>query len=386
MPEWAYLILGILLGAVIGWLFGQRQRANAANKYLEEERESHRKNLESLGDSLRDSFSTLSFEAFKKIQPEFLERATATVKPLEEHLKIYQQRLGESKSEHDKTFVQIQEHLKQLATQSQTLSDETIHLREILSSNQARGRWGEETLRRVVEAAGMSAHCDFSEQTQQGDGKPDLVVRLPGDRIIVIDAKVPDLERLNEQDANDLGKRKKDLAQKLKGTIKDLANRDYPKQFSMALDYVVLFVPAESLFSSALEGDPDLITWAADKRIVISTPSSLIVFLRAVSMGWQQHAETQNARKIAVAAKELVNRITKFVEHLEDIRNSLVRANKSFDAAVGSYEKRVKPSGNRILELSEIAEKEMPELPPTTAHLREPSTPAKDSKDADGEE
>ena len=138
----------------------------------------------------------------------------------------------------------------------------------VLHSNQARGRWGEETLRRVVEAAGMSAHCDFTEQTQAGENRPDLIVRLPGDRVIIVDAKVPDFDFLNALETADAAKRAEALAAhaaKLKGTIKSLADRDYPGQFPNALDYVVLFVPAESLFSAALEGDHDLIVWAAEK-------------------------------------------------------------------------------------------------------------------------
>ena len=156
----------------------------------------------------------------------------------------------------------------------------------VLKSNQARGRWGEETLRRVVEAAGMSAHCDFSEQTQEGEAKPDLIVRLPGDRVIIVDAKVPDLDFLNALEAADPMKRAESLAAhaaKLKATIKALADRDYPRQFPNALDYVVLFVPAESLFSAALEGDHDLIVWAAEKRILLATPASLIALLRSVA-------------------------------------------------------------------------------------------------------
>src|SRR5204862_7381631 len=127
---------------------------------------------------------------------------------------------------------EVKKQLETLAVQSQTLSTETFALRKVLSSNQARGRWGEETLRRVVESAGMSAHCDFSEQTQAGDGKPDLVVRLPGERVIIVDSKVPDLDFLSATDIADPLKRSEALTQhaaKLKATIKSLAERDYPR-------------------------------------------------------------------------------------------------------------------------------------------------------------
>src|SRR5262249_120358 len=159
--------------------------------------------------------------------------------------------------------------------------------------------WGEETLRRVVEAAGMSVHCDFVEQTKEADKTPDMIVRLPGERIIIIDAKTPDLDFLAVLDNADLEKRTSSLqdhARKLKTTIKDLANRDYPSQFSNSLDYVVLFLPAESLFSAALEGDGDLLIWAASKRVMLATPASLIGLLRCVCISWQQFAQTENAR------------------------------------------------------------------------------------------
>ena len=169
----------------------------------------------------------------------------------------------------------------------------------------------------------MSAHCDFTEQTSSGENRPDLVVKLPGDRFIIVDAKVPDFDFLNALETAEPVKRAEALAAhaaKLKATIKALADRDYPRQFPNALDYVVLFVPAESLFSAALEGDHDLIVWAAEKRILLATPASLIALLRSVSVSWQQHAQTENAQKIAEAAQEFYARVVKFTEHFEKIR------------------------------------------------------------------
>ena len=192
----------------------------ATEKLINDQREMHEKSLrdakeaqeQALAD-LRAAFKALSVDTLRELQPQFIERVTETVaklqetgkgdltrreeaiktlvKPLEEQLKIYQQRLQQTESAQSTTLGEVKKHLETLAQQSQSLSNETLQLRRVLSSNQARGRWGEETLRRVVEAAGMSAHCDFSEQTQAGDSKPDLIVRLPGDRVIIVDAKVP---------------------------------------------------------------------------------------------------------------------------------------------------------------------------------------------------
>jgi DNA anti-recombination protein RmuC len=134
-------------------------------------------------------------------------------------------------------------------------------------------------------------------------------------------------------------------AGKLKATIKALADRDYPSQFPNALDYVVLFVPAESLFSAALEGDHDLIIWAANKRIMLATPASLIALLRSVSVSWQQHAQTENAQKIAAAAQEFYARVVTFTEHFDDIRDGLEKANSAYNKAAASFQSRVRPAG-----------------------------------------
>ena len=347
------------------------QRA-AHEKAMQEARENQKKTLA----DLRETFKALSTDALKETAPEFLRLAGETlarfqesakgdlekrqesirtlVKPLEEQLKIYQQRLQQSESTQSSTLGEVKKQLETLAGQSQALALETQQFRVVLKSNQARGRWGEETLRRVVEAAGMSAHCDFTEQTQEGDGKPDLVVRLPGDRVIIVDAKVPDLDFLGALDSADNAKRAESLAlhaAKLKSTIKALADRDYPTQFPNALDHVVLFLPAESLFSAALEGDRELIVWAAGKRILLATPASLIALLRSVSVSWQQHAQNENAQEIAEAAREFYNRVVIFTKHLEKIRVGLQVANESFDDAAASFQTRVRPAGERLAEL-----------------------------------
>ena len=376
-----------------------------ANKFLTEQRELHeRQALEAkatqdkaLAD-LREAFKALSADALKQTQPEFLRLANETlgkfaesakgdlsqrqeaiatlVKPLEEQLKTYQERLAQSETTQSKTLGEVRQHLESLAQQSQVLSTETLQLRRVLSSNQARGKWGEETLRRVVEAAGMSAHCVFTEQTQSDDKKPDMIVRLPGDRLIIVDAKVPDLDFLSALGTADETKRAESLAahaDKLRGTIKALADRDYPAQFPNALDHVVLFLPAESLFSAALEGDRELIVWAAERRIMLATPASLIALLRSVSVSWQQHEQTVNAREIADAAGELFARVAKFSEHFERIRSGLERANSAYNDAVGSYDRMVRPSGERLLKLgSASGGKALAEVEPIPDLLRPP--------------
>lgn len=336
-----------------------------------------RANQEKALAELRASFKALSLDTLRELQPQFIERVTETVarlqegakgdlaqrqqaiatlvEPLKQQLETYQKRLQQAETAQANTLGEVRQQLESLAQHSQSLAQETRQFRTVLKSNQARGRWGEETLRRVVEAAGMSAHCDFTEQTQAGDGKPDLVVKLPGERVIIVDAKVPDLDFLTALESADPARREESLAAhatKLKGTIKALAERDYPSQFPNALDHVVLFVPAESLFSAALEGDRDLIVWAASKRILLATPASLIALLRSVSVSWQQHAQTENAQKIAEAARELYARVVKFSEHFEKVRAGLEKANAAFNDAAASFQTRVRPAGERLTELA----------------------------------
>jgi DNA recombination protein RmuC len=300
------------------------------------------------------------------------------VEPLKQQLETYQQRLQQSETAQASTLGEVKKQLEALAQQSQSLANETQQFRMVLRSNQARGRWGEETLRRVVEAAGMSVHCDFDLQVKEGDSKPDLVVKLPGDRVIIVDAKVPDFDFLNALETADAIQRAESLAvhaSKLKNTIKALAERDYPRQFPNALDYVVLFLPAESLFSAALEGDHDLIIWAAAKRILLATPASLIALLRSVSVSWQQHAQTENARAIADAAQDLYARVATFTEHFEAIRVGLEKAGEAFNKSVGSYERMVRPAGEKIQKLrAAVGEKELADVKPLDATLRLPPT------------
>jgi DNA recombination protein RmuC len=368
---------------------------NAAEKLLEEQKSLQEKALA----DLREAFRALSADALKQSAPDFLRLAEQTfgkfqetakgdlaqrqeaiktlVEPLKQRLEDYQKRLQQSETAQSSTLGEVKKQLELLSQHSQSLAAETQQFRMVLKSNQARGRWGEETLRRVVEAAGMSAHCDFSEQAQAGDAKPDMIVRLPGERVIIVDAKVPDFDFLNALESADAAKRAESLtahAAKLKNTMLDLAKRDYPGQFANALDYVVLFLPAESLFSAALEGDRDLIVWAAERKILLATPASLIALLRSVSVSWQQHAQTENAQKIADAAREFYARVVKFTEHFEKIRAGLDRANAAFNDAAASFQTRLRPAGERLAELGGAgSSKNLTDVQPLDVALRPPT-------------
>ena len=410
-PEiFIYLLVGVALGAVIGWLVGTRKGAKAeaesraAEQRLEDQRE---KSAEQLV-ALKESFKALSADALKEAQPELVRLAGETlgklhesakgdlntskeavaklVAPLTQHLETYQQRLSESEKNRNTQLGALREQLATLSQNSKSLSSETEQLRMILNSSQARGKWGEETLRRVVEAAGLSSHCDFSEQPQAAEGRPDMIVHLPEGRHIVVDAKSPDLSFLTELESGNAAQRKTAIEQhgkKMRETIKALADRNYPQHIDGALDCVVMVVPAESLFSAALEGDPDLIVWAAGRRITLATPASLIALLRSVSVSWQYHSQSENARAIAGAAQELYNRLGTFLGHFDKIRAGLDRANKAYNNAVGSYERSIKPSGERVnkLQVGETEGKELPAVEPVAEVLRSLPAPIEDETD-----
>jgi DNA recombination protein RmuC len=379
----------------------------AERKLLEERRQDYERRLQEQREAqekaladLREAFRALSADALEKNAPQFLQMAEASfqklqetakgdlaqrqesiaglLKPLEEQLKTYQQRLAQSETAQSSTMGEVKKQLETLTNRSESLAQETEKFRTVLKSNQARGRWGEETLRRVVEAAGMSAHCDFSEQTHGEDGRPDLIVRLPGNRIIIVDSKVPDLDFIAALETADPEKRGLSLeahAAKLKETIKSLAARKYPAQFENALDHVVLFLPAESLFSAALEGDNELIVWAARQKIMLATPASLIGLLRAVSVSWDQQKQSENTRAISEAAQELYKRVATFSEHFARIRDGLAKAHDAFNDASGSWERMVRPQGEKLVKLGAVASKEIAELNPLETSLRLPANP-----------
>ena len=380
-------------------------RAVSSDQRLEEQRALHAEQLNNLRTDhdrnlaqMRDSFSALSSEALTQMQPQFLALANETLakqsevakgdlsqrqeaiagllKPVEELLRASQARLAQSETTQSAALGEVKKGMELLAQNSAGLAGETLQLRQVLGNSTARGRWGEETLRRTVEASGMSVHCDFVEQAQAGDARPDLIVKLPGNRVILVDAKCPDFGFLSALNQGDEVKRTEALrlhAEKLRGTIKALADRDYPSQFQNSLDYVVLFVPAESLFSAALEADRELITWAQQRRIILATPATLIALLKSASLSWLQNDQTVNAKKIADEATELFSRVASLVRHFEAIRSGLARASSAFNDAVGSYERSVRPQGAKVLALGVGSSgKELPEVEAVSEVLRIP--------------
>jgi DNA recombination protein RmuC len=246
-----------------------------------------------------------------------------------------------------------------------------------LCAPQVRGRWGEMTLRRTAELAGMSAHCDFTEQesfeTETGRVRPDMMVNLPSARRIAVDAKAPLQAFFDACSAVTEAERRALLsrhAQIVRDHMNQLSARNYWEQFDDAPEFVVLFLPGESFFAAALEQDRTLIEDGMDKRVILATPTTLIALLRAVAFGWRQVSAEQNAKEISDLGKELYDRIKTFVEHLDSMGTALGRSVDAYNRAVGSLELRVLPSARRFMTLEAATGQSIPETKTVDAGLR----------------
>jgi DNA recombination protein RmuC len=309
----------------------------------------------------------------------------ATIAPLREQLAKQEElvrQLGEKREGDVKTLA---EQLRQIAELQQKASAAAQTLSSALRDNRQRGRWGEVSLRNIAELAGLSENVDFSEQTSvEGDEgnrlRPDMVVRLPGHRFVPIDAKVPMNAYLDSLDTalsdSDRAARRLDHAQALRNHVRMLASREYEKALGDGVEITVLFVPFESGLIAALEADADIYKEALEKRVIITTSSTLLALLRTCALQWQQAKLNENARRIGENAKELLDRIGKFSEHLEKVRSGIETAAKSYNAAVGSFNSRLLPSARSAADLAGELSGTRDDLLPAEATLREVQTPA----------
>ncbi len=361
--------------------------------------------LEEAKTHLSDAFKALSAEALKSNNQMFLEVAKSTfeklrenadsdlskrqtaihqlIKPIQEGLSQFDSKIQTLEKARIGAYEGLNQQVKSLIDSQHQLRFETTQLVNALRTPQARGRWGEIQLKRVVEIAGMLNHCDFKEQPvlskDEGTLRPDMIVHLPGGKTLVVDAKVPLTAYLDGMAASEettKQKKQQDHARRIREHIGQLSRKSYWSQFSEAPEFVVLFIPVEAYFSAALQEDPSLIEQGVDQQVIIATPTTLIALLKAVAYGWKQEALADNAKKIGDLGKELYKRIGDLSQHFTQLGTNLRKTVESYNRSVGTLETRVLVSARRLEDL-EIAEAKdgiapIPSVDTAPRHLQTP--------------
>ena len=403
------VIVSLLIGAVVTYLM-MKNASRAVEEELKTARQETRSTAEELAtakaqrdaakeqvtqitadrQALKESFGSIASEQLKANRDEFLKQAGQRFEQSEEkhsgelkkrheaiekEFKVLKDSLGrfdemqrKVEEQRGKDFGSLRQQVLSLKEETEALGKSSSALEIALrGSSQSRGKWGEMALRNIIEAAGMTEHCDFIEQKSDGSNKrPDVVVKLPGDARIPIDAKVPlaDYQRMIEETDPD---QRKVLLKKhgdvVRQTMIDLAKRDYPAEVGGEVDYTVMFIPIESVVAAALEARPDLQQEAIDKRILIVTPVTLIALLRTVGLYWKQAKMADNAREIWEESRELHKRLKIFYRHLHSMGKGLTSAVKGFNSALGSFERNILSQGKKIEQLSGIETTEALEDP-----------------------
>lgn len=367
--------VGLLAGGLIVglWMRARLARLETARQFAD-----------TAASKLNETFQALADAALRSNQASFLEAAHGTletlraqmtgemaqkqtaiegvIRPLTDSLGRLEIHVRELERAREKAFGSLGEQL-------QSLTRETTILSTALRSPQARGRWGEVTLRRVAELAGMVKNCDFLEQaTQEGDGvriRPDMIVRLPNDRCLVVDAKVPLTAYLDAAASSDEPSRKAALqrhSQQVGEHVRQLASKQYWSQFQPAPELVVLFLPGDHFFSAALEGNPELIEEALARKVVIATPVTLISVLKGIAYGWNQEQLAENAEEIRRVASELYDRVQLVCDHYADTGRLLEKTVEAYNRSVGSWDSRLVPALRKMRELG-VSSNEEPEAP-----------------------
>ncbi|MFK7850439.1 MAG: DNA recombination protein RmuC [Akkermansiaceae bacterium] len=366
-----------------------RAKLSEATSRLEAEQKASEEKqalLENAEKKLSDTFKALSADALKGASEQFLHLAKSTlasqteeakgdiekrktaienlVKPVADSLGKFQLHIGEIEKLRQGAYSELKEQVRALGEGQLGLQKETASLVKALRQPTGRGQWGEMQLRRVVELAGMQEHCDFTLQTTAttDEGKrlrPDLIVKLPGNKTIVVDSKTPMDAYLNALEATDDAERERFLhqhAKQVRTHIKQLSSKEYTRQFDDSPEFTVLFLPSESFFSAALGSDPGLIEGGVNEGVILATPTTLIALLKAVAYGWRQEALALNAKEISALGRTMHERLGKLADHFGKLGNSLTSAVNHYNSAIGSYETRVMSTARKFEDLKAAPE------------------------------
>ena len=343
----AALVIGLMAGAVACWAV-MRSRATVSQEAKEQ---------------IRDAVLTSAAQAFQENNTSFLNLANERLNTTMETAK------GEFNQRHEQFQALVKpltEDYRNLNPQIKTLTDQTSRLAGALSNNREIGNWGEIQLRRVAELAGMTSYCDFSEQTTLGSGeRPDMIVRLPERRTIIVDAKTSTQAYMEAQEGPEGEKNQEMLARHaraLRNQVDELSRKQYGAKTEDSLDFVVMFVPGDQFLAAALQVEPGLVEYAMGKRVAIATPASLISLLWAVSQGWQQHRIARDAREIQQAGEEMHKRMLRFINNYEKVGKGLDAAVKSYNVSVNSFDRMVVPQGRKFASLAVGDEDTFPEV------------------------
>ncbi len=378
------VMIGLLIGAAIALAIerrGRRGRADARQAGEEERRLREREHLrdeikalsvdvlQQTGDSLAQRLVDARRAEEERASGEMSRRAEeikGLVQPVQERLGRMENEIGRLERERRQAQGELAQMVRQLNDGVGTLRQETGNLVSALKRPNTRGSWGEIQLRNVIEMAGMLSHCDFREQTtiqtDEGMLRPDVLVRLPGGKVIVVDSKVPLDAYLASLETDDEGERERHLARHARQTrehITKLASKGYQRQFDSSPELVVMFVPSDGIYQAALAEDPALIEYGVHQQVLMATPTTLIGLLRAVHYGWRQELIAESAREIAETARELHSRIGRFLEPFAQVGRRLDSAVSAYNEAVGSFDHRVVPQLRRIEQAGAASEREI---------------------------
>jgi DNA recombination protein RmuC len=386
------LAVGLALGALLGWLWWRTRELQ-----LRAERdvvtqgaiaEITQASVKAATEQFRQLDGATAKHATEELErrQEALQRSVSDlVKPVSDQLDRYRQVVERLQDRSTQMHGELKGELQRLAAASSGLQRETANLVGALRRPEVRGSWGEQQLRRIVELAGMVEHCDFDEQVHGSGGagraqRPDMVVHLPNERHVVVDAKVPLDAFLEGISADDPGERERCMrrhAQQLRSHVQDLARRSYAQGVEGSVDFVVAFVPNDALLAAAYEQDAAIVERAVADQVLIATPITLIALLRAVAYGWQQEAAARDAQAIVAAGRTLYERLSVLSSHIGDLGGRLRAAVESYNKFVGSLEQRVLPQARRFetLRAPGSASSELADLAPVTEMPRPLTAP-----------